>query len=100
MPEIEGAMLFECGHAAEHAVKHEVRELPFDSFLHIGAGYVNEFTQMLEDWLGEIGGFGDVSVNSGVAFSHGWLLLGIISIWYANWHRVFCVDWQSPESCR
>ena len=66
-PEAEAAVLFEGRHVAEDdAFVVEEGARPFDGFFNIGAGFVDEFAEVLQDGLGEGLGFIDVHVDAGV----------------------------------
>ena len=66
MPEAKAAVLFERGHATEHAVVKEVRRAPFDRLFHVRTRGMHELPNVLQDGLREGGAFGDVSIDSGV----------------------------------
>jgi hypothetical protein len=79
-PKAEAAVLFECRHVAEdHAFVFEEWAAPFDGFLRIGAGSVDDFAQVNEDGLGESLRLLDVGVDFGVVAEsgHGYDLSGL-----------------------
>src|SRR5262245_11262291 len=69
-PKAEGAMLFERSHAAQHSLVIEMRETPFHGLLHFGTSSVNQFAEVIQDGLGEVGGLRDISVDARVFCSH------------------------------
>lgn len=65
-PESEGAVLFEGGHPAQHALVIEMGKLPLDRLLHVRATGMHDFAEVLQNRFGEIRRFCNIGVDSGV----------------------------------
>ena len=66
-PEAEAAVFFKRGQVAEdHAFVLEEGAAPLDGFCDAGAGFVDQFADVVEDGLGEGFGFVNVGVDAGV----------------------------------
>jgi hypothetical protein len=74
-PEAECAVALEGGEVAEDSLVAGTGELPFDCLFDVRAGSVDELTNVLKDWFGEIGGLFNIGVHPRVFFSHGFNLL-------------------------
>ena len=46
--------MLEGSHAAQNSFVHEMRHAPFHCFLNVRAGGMNQFSNVLQDWLGEV----------------------------------------------
>ena len=69
-PKAEGTVRFESGHAAEYSVAIEVRKLPLDGFLDIGAAGMNDLAYMLQDRSGERSRLIDVGIDAWIFLCH------------------------------
>jgi hypothetical protein len=76
LPEAEGAVTLERGHAAQHPLVHERRMAPFERFLDVRTGGVHDLAEMAEYRLREIGRTCDVGVEASVLLPHAGLLQG------------------------
>src|SRR5205809_8109501 len=63
-------MLFERSHAAHDPFMQEKRHAPFHSFLNVRAGGMNQFSNVLQDWFGEVSGLGNIGIDPRVFISH------------------------------
>jgi hypothetical protein len=63
-------MILEGSHAAQDAPVHEKRHAPFQGFLNLRAGGMNQFSDVLQDWFCEVSGPGNIDINPRVFCSH------------------------------
>src|SRR6266700_660970 len=87
-PRAEGAMRFECGHPAKNSFVHERWHAPFERFFHVRARSMHELAQMLEDGLGKVRRFRNVSVNLRIFFGHEQLCKDRACRQHLAWPRV------------
>src|SRR5213075_2440745 len=69
-PKPERAVVLEGSHAAQYSFVHEKRHAPFQCFLNVRAGGMNQFPNVLQDWLCEVSGLGNVGIYPRVLCSH------------------------------
>ena len=70
-PKTERAVLLEGRHEADYPFVQEHRLAPFDGFLDIRAGRVDQCAQVVEDGFGKIGRAGNIRVHATVLFRFG-----------------------------
>src|SRR6266568_3397272 len=63
-------MMFECGHAAQYPFVHKVRETPFHRLFHLGAGRMNQPSNMREDRFGKVRRLGDIRIDPSISSCH------------------------------
>ena len=67
-PKPEHAVRFEAGKVADHSIVKKKREIPLDRFLYLRVRFVNERTQVGEDWLCESFRLRNVGIDSWIPF--------------------------------
>lgn len=67
-------MLLERRQAAQRPFVIKGRHTPLDRFHNFRARSVNEFAQVSQNGLGEIGGLRDVSINPRIFLGHAWMV--------------------------
>src|SRR5262249_38422708 len=71
MPEVECAMLFEGRHSAQNlSLIEEARHPPLENLLGLRTRGMHPLADVDQDWLREIGGLLDISVDLRNAFRH------------------------------